>query len=96
MKTVLSIGAVVCCAIGLFLLYFIAQNIIRSWPEPFHDQGELFATFIVGVIVFLAFVPVIMLFQNRRIEMTRFRSVLIGVTEFAVFLAFLAMLLPAL
>jgi hypothetical protein len=94
MRTILTVGAIICFIIAVFLFFTMMVEILKS-PSLFPENPwNYFALVLELTIIFLAFAPTLMLVQCRRIEKPRVRFFLIGLVELIVIGLVLAMLFP--
>jgi hypothetical protein len=75
MKTALIIGSVICCLIGLFVLFGVLVVCSESTPNHSFGMRDFLALFFDAALIFFGFAPVVMLFQSRHKEKRPFRFI---------------------
>jgi hypothetical protein len=96
MKEALTVGAIICCIIGVFFVFSAIQGIMEFSSEIFRDSRDWFLFLISIIFIFLTFTPLFMPTRSKGIQISRLRFTLIGLTELIVIGLFLAMMFPAL
>jgi hypothetical protein len=97
MRKLLTIGAVICCLIGFGVISSFIYGIVEVSPHAFFNgTGNFIALSVFAVFELMAFAPIIMLKQTKKVEKPRFRFVFIGVAEIIVIALFIGMLFPKL
>jgi hypothetical protein len=97
MKKALTIGAVICCLIGLGFIFAFIDGIVSISPRVFFSDARNFIALpIFAVLVFLSFAPMLMLVKSKQIEKPRLYFIFVGVTELIVIALFIGMLFPKL
>jgi hypothetical protein len=94
MRKVLTIGAAICCIIGLITSADVISVIVThlGWSDLLHYLRYPDA-YVFSLYASLSFIPMILLFRSKRLENLKFRFVLIGIIEIIVICLFLAVLL---
>ena len=98
MKTVLTVGAIICGVMGVFFILFFVSTIrsfAESLSENIHDSRDLSPLITSVAFALLTFTPVIMLTRFKGIQISDLRLTLIGLTELIVIGLFLAMVFPS-
>jgi len=84
MRIILSIGATICCIIGLFTVVKIVSQVAPFWPNIYFPDalyGLLYAI--------LTFIPLFVLVWSERLEKPSVRFVFVGIIETIVIFLFL-------
>ncbi len=96
MEKVLRVGAIICCAIGVFFVLSVIGGIISFWSEIFREPRDIFAFSISVVYALLTFMPIFILTRSKEVQISRLKLMLTGFTELVVIGLFLAMMFPKL
>jgi hypothetical protein len=84
MRIILSIGATICCIIGLFTFVKIVSEIALFWPDIYFPDA------IYGLLyAILTFIPLIVLIRSERLIKPSVRFVFVGIIETIVIFLFL-------
>ena len=90
MRTVLTIGAVICCLIGLFVSIEVIGVIVMHWGwSDLLTYLRYPDTYLASLYAGVAFIPMVFVIRSKRIDNAAFRFALIGIIEFMVVFMFL-------
>ena len=87
----LILGATVSCAIATFVFFYFGYSLLWFWPIGIHHWDYFLDVGIFAVYLILAFTPMVMLIQSRKIKKPRRCFIAIGVIEVIVIGLFFAM-----
>jgi hypothetical protein len=89
-RRALIIGSIFCCLPGLYILFGLSYDLIKSGPESLNDPTARAAMVFYALYVVLAFAPAIILIKARKNELPRSKILLVGATEVIVVVVLVA------
>jgi hypothetical protein len=86
MKTVLMIGAAICCIIGALIILRLIAGIIEFSPDFFNAPGFFMPAFCIayGLLACITFTPMLILIRSKQTEQPRVQFIVAGSTELVV------------
>ena len=94
MRRGLTLGAYICCAIGVAVFAITISEVVYMWKDigPYQYENVAIGFFLTMGYVLLALLPVFMIFQFRWSKNLNWRFLSIGLVEVVVLLTFLGSL----